>query len=108
MTTSHLKPEEPNLPNRICPGRVTYEFTGTIPQSDPVSQEPDRVPIDVGQDFHNGIHEVAYANILKHLGETDEIRRYDPVQHLAVVKQSVLDRLHADTRYVFASTRQSP
>ena len=60
------------------------------------------MPIDVGQDFHNGIHEVAYANLLKHLGETDEIRRYDPVQHLAVVKQSVLDRLHADTRYVFA------
>jgi uroporphyrinogen decarboxylase len=66
-------------------------------------QEPDRVPIDVGQDLHNGIHEVAYANLLKHLGETDEIRRYDPVQHLAVVKQSVLNRLHADTRYVFAS-----
>ena len=61
-------------------------------------EEPDRVPIDVGQDFHNGIHEVAYVNLLKHLGETDEIRRYDRMQHLAVVKESILDRLHADTR----------
>lgn len=65
-------------------------------------EEPDRVPSDVGQDFHNGIHELAYANLLKHLGETDDIRRYDRMQHLAVVKESVLNRLHADTRYVFA------
>jgi uroporphyrinogen decarboxylase len=65
-------------------------------------EQPDRVPIDVGQDLHNGIHEVAYRNLLAHLGETDEIRLYDRMQHLAVVKESVLDRLHADTRYVFA------
>jgi uroporphyrinogen decarboxylase len=66
-------------------------------------EEPDRVPIDVGQDFHNGIHEVAYTNLLQHLGETDEIRLYDRMQHLAVVKESVLNRLRADTRYVFAT-----
>jgi uroporphyrinogen decarboxylase len=66
-------------------------------------EEPDRVPIDVGQDYHNGIHEIAYRNLLAHLGETDDIRLYDQMQHLAVVKQSVLDRLHADTRYVFAN-----
>ena len=66
-------------------------------------EEPDRVPVDVGQDFHNGIHEIAYRNLLEHLGETDDIRLYDQMQHLAVVKQSVLDRLHADTRYVFAN-----
>jgi hypothetical protein len=26
-------------------------------------REPDRVPIDFGQDFHNGINEVAYRNL---------------------------------------------
>jgi uroporphyrinogen decarboxylase len=66
-------------------------------------QQPDRPPIDVGQDFHNGIHEIAYRKLLAQLGETDEIRLYDRMQHLAVVKESILDRLHADTRYVFAN-----
>jgi uroporphyrinogen decarboxylase len=65
-------------------------------------KEPDRVPIDAGQDLHNGIHEVAYRNLLAKLGETDEIRIYDLMQHLAVVKESVLGRLHVDTRYIFA------
>ena len=65
-------------------------------------QEGDRIPIDVGQDFHNGIHEVAYRNLLAHLGKSDEIRIYDQMQHLAVVKEDILNRLHADTRYVFA------
>jgi uroporphyrinogen decarboxylase len=66
-------------------------------------EEPDRVPIDMGQDFHNGIHEIAYRNLLARLGETDEIRLYDPMQHLARVKETILDRLHVDTRYVFAN-----
>lgn len=66
-------------------------------------KEPDRVPIDAGQDLHNGIHEVAYRNLLKELKETDEIKIYDFMQHLAVVKESVLDRLHVDTRYIFAN-----
>jgi uroporphyrinogen decarboxylase len=65
-------------------------------------QEPDRVPIDAGQDLHNGLHEVAYRNLLAKLGERDEIRLYDQMQHLAVVKESVLERLHVDTRYIFA------
>jgi len=66
-------------------------------------REPDRVPIDVGQDFHNGIHEIAYRNLLSFLGEKDGIRLYDQMQHLAVCKESILNRLHADTRYVFAN-----
>jgi uroporphyrinogen decarboxylase len=70
-------------------------------------EEPDRVPIDVGQDFHNGIHEIAYVNLLKHLGETDEIHFYDQMQHLPVVKEGVLNRLHADTRYLFANAPAS-
>jgi len=70
-------------------------------------QEPDRVPIEVGSDLHNGIHAVAYANLLKHLGEQDEIRYYDQMQHLAVCKESVKQRLHADTRYIFANAPDS-
>lgn len=66
-------------------------------------QEPDRVPIDVGQDMHNGIHEIAYRNLLAYLGEKDEIKIYDQMQHLAVCKETILDRLHADTRYIFAN-----
>jgi uroporphyrinogen decarboxylase len=65
-------------------------------------QEPDRVPIDAGQDLHNGLHEVAYRNLLAKLGETDSITIYDQMQHLAVVKESILGRLHVDTRYIFA------
>jgi uroporphyrinogen decarboxylase len=66
-------------------------------------REPDRVPIDTGQDLHNGLHEVAYKNLLSYLGEEDEIVRYDHMQHLAVVKESVLARLHVDTRYIFCN-----
>ena len=66
-------------------------------------EEPDRVPIDAGQDYHNGLHEVAYRNLLAQIGEMDEIRIYDQMQHLAVVKESVLNRLHVDTRYIFAN-----
>lgn len=66
-------------------------------------QEPDRVPIDTGQDLHNGLHEVAYKNLLNHLEEKDEIVQYDYMQHLAVVKESILARLHVDTRYIFAN-----
>ncbi len=66
-------------------------------------QEPDRVPIDIGQDMHNGIHDIAYKNLLKYLGEDDEIILYDQMQHLAVCKESILERLHGDTRYIFAN-----
>ena len=68
-------------------------------------EEADRVPIDFGQDFHNGIHEVAYANLLPHLGIHDAgpIRIYDLMQRLAVVDPRVLDRFRVDTRYIFAN-----
>lgn len=69
-------------------------------------QQPDRVPIDVGQDAHNGIHAVAYGNLIKHLGIEDTIKFYEPIQHLAACKESVLERLGADTRYVFAQGPQ--
>ena len=65
-------------------------------------EEPDRVPIDAGQDVHNGLHEIAYRNLLKYLGDTDEISIYDKMQHLASVKESILNRLNVDTRYIWA------
>jgi uroporphyrinogen decarboxylase len=66
-------------------------------------QEPDRVPIDTGQDLHNGLHEVAYKNLLAFLGQQDTITIYDHMQHLAVVKESILQRLHVDTKYIFCN-----
>ncbi len=64
--------------------------------------EPDRVPIDNGG-VVSGMHEVAYRNLLDHLGMEDEITIYDPVQRLAFVKDELLVRLGVDTRYVFAN-----
>lgn len=68
-------------------------------------QEADRVPIDFGQDFHNGINEVAYKNLLDHLRITDAgpVTVYDLMQRLAKVDVRVLDRFHVDTRYIFAN-----
>jgi uroporphyrinogen decarboxylase len=67
-------------------------------------QEPDRVPIDFGQDHHNGIHEVAYANLLPYLGlePSQPVRIWDYMQRLAVADSRVLDRFRVDTRYIFA------
>ena len=69
-------------------------------------QEPDRVPIDIGGDFHNGIHETAYKNLLQHLGEEDTVVIYDFMQHLATIKESVRQRLHSDTCYLFAGAAE--
>jgi uroporphyrinogen decarboxylase len=71
-------------------------------------EEPDRVPIDFGQDFHNGINEVAYGNLLQHLGIEDAgpIQIYDLMQRLAVVDPRVLERFHVDTRYIFTNANE--
>ena len=70
-------------------------------------QEPDRVPIDFGQDCHNGINEVAYKNLLQYLGikKNEGVKVYDMMQRLAVVDTEVLERLHVDTRYIFANPK---
>ena len=71
-------------------------------------QEPDRVPIDFGQDFHNGINEVAYRNLLSylHMDVPDSIPVYDLMQRLAVVDERVLERFHVDTRYIMANPNE--
>ena len=72
-------------------------------------QEPDRVPIDFGQDFHNGINEFAYRNLLDHLGITDAgpVEVYDLMQRLAIVDRRVLERFRVDTRYIFTNAPES-
>jgi uroporphyrinogen decarboxylase len=64
-------------------------------------REPDRVPIDLGGN-QTGIHKVAYQNLLRHLGRQEEITIMDLVQQLALPSEPVLERLHVDTRYVWA------
>jgi uroporphyrinogen decarboxylase len=71
-------------------------------------EEPDRVPIDFGQDFHNGINEVAYKNLLAYLqmDAPAPMRIYDLMQRLALVDERVLERFHVDTRYIMANPNE--
>ena len=62
---------------------------------------PDRVPIDLGG-FQTGIHRKAYEALLGHLGIDDDVTILDPVQQLAKPCEAVLERFHADVRYVCA------
>lgn len=72
-------------------------------------EEPDRVPIDFGQDFHNGINEVAYRALWNHLemGPAEPLRIYDFMQRLAVVDERILKRFRVDTRYIMANPNQN-
>ncbi|MFN8005977.1 MAG: uroporphyrinogen decarboxylase family protein [Terriglobia bacterium] len=63
---------------------------------------PDRVPIDLGGN-QTGIHKFAYLKLIQHLGLKEELSIMDLVQQLAKPSEAVLDRLHVDTRYVWAS-----
>ena len=65
-------------------------------------KEPDRVPVDNGG-VVSGMHEATYRNLLDHLGMTDALIIYDPVQRLALVKEEVLELLGVDTRYIFTN-----
>ena len=65
-------------------------------------QEPDRVPFDLGGTDVTGLHITAYGHLLTALGmEEQDIAVLDPVQQLARPHESVLDRLHVDTRGLF-------
>jgi uroporphyrinogen decarboxylase len=69
-------------------------------------QEPDRVPIDLGGN-QTGIHKFAYQDLLAHLGIRDEITIMDAVQQLAKPCETLLERLHVDTRYISAKAPES-
>ena len=64
-------------------------------------EEPDRVPIDLGG-FQTGIHKRAYRALIDHLGFNEEIQTLDPVQQLAIPSETILQKFHADIRYVTA------
>jgi uroporphyrinogen decarboxylase len=66
-------------------------------------REPDCVPIDLGGN-QSGIHRIAYQRLLDLLGLKEEIIIMDLVQQLALPSEAVLERLHADTRYVWAKS----
>ena len=64
-------------------------------------EEPDRIPIDLGG-FQTGIHRVAYQTLLDHLGWEEPIQILDPVQGLVIPSERLLEKFHADFRYVTA------
>ena len=63
-------------------------------------EEPDRVPVD-NNGVVSSIHEVAYANLLAHLGYHEEVTVFDAVQRLALNSESVLKSLGVDTRSIY-------
>ena len=69
-------------------------------------QTPDRVPIDLGGN-QTGIHKGAYGDLLAYLNIKDDIKIMDAVQQLASPCEEVLERLHVDTRYIFAGAPDS-
>ncbi len=64
-------------------------------------REPDRVPIDLGGN-QTGIHKFAYLKLIGQLGLKEDLVILDLVQQLAKPSEAVLERLHVDTRYVWA------
>ena len=69
-------------------------------------REPDRVPIDLGGN-QTGIHKFAYQKLIDLLGLEEEVVIMDAVQQLALPSEAVLERLHVDTRYVWAGGAKS-
>ena len=64
-------------------------------------KEPDRIPFDLGSTKMTGISIRAYRNYIGYKGCQDldpEPAILDPVQQLALVHETVLERLHVDTR----------
>ena len=63
-------------------------------------RQPDRVPIDIGGNQSN-IHIKAYQNLINLLGIKDDRMRFsDVVQHIAYPCEALLERFHADVRYI--------
>lgn len=64
-------------------------------------QEPDRVPVDLGQAGGDGITSVAYENLVRYLGLPDRsIRIKHKFAREALVDEDVLRRLRIDLRFV--------
>ncbi|MGA2765355.1 MAG: uroporphyrinogen decarboxylase family protein [Spirochaetia bacterium] len=63
-------------------------------------REPDRVPID-NNGIVSSIHEVAYGNLLRHLGRSEDMVILDPVQRIVLASEKILVTLGVDTRYLY-------
>jgi uroporphyrinogen decarboxylase len=63
-------------------------------------KEPDRLPVD-NNGIVSSIHEVAYANLLAHLGYHEEIVVMDAVQRITQNSEQVMRSLGVDTRYLY-------
>ncbi len=64
-------------------------------------QEPDRVPVDLGQAGGDGITSVAYQNLVRYLGLPERpIRIKHKFAQEALVDEDVLRRLRVDFRFV--------
>ncbi len=64
-------------------------------------QEPDRVPIDLGNSA-TSIHRMAYMRLKEHLGmDRAEPRIIDYMQQVVLVEEPVLKRFSIDTRQLF-------
>ena len=64
-------------------------------------QEPDRVPLDLGQAGGDGITAVAYRNLIRHLGLPErEIKIKHKFAQEALVDEDVLRRFRIDFRFV--------
>ncbi len=69
-------------------------------------RQADRVPIDLGGN-QTGIHKFAYQKLIDLLGLKEDIVIMDAVQQLAMPSEAVLQRLHVDTRYIWAGGAKS-
>jgi uroporphyrinogen decarboxylase len=65
-------------------------------------KEPDRVPIDLGS-IVTGITTAANDALKAHLGIQSQDPLVDRIQQLALPSDTLLERLHVDTRYVYLS-----
>lgn len=72
-------------------------------------REPDRVPFDLAGTTVTGIHNVAYRNLLSHLGmDNRSTEIYDVITQQAKVDEDVLQRLKVDVRKTDAGQSTTP
>ncbi len=69
-------------------------------------QVPDRVPLDFGS-RGSGLALGAYEELKKHLGVSTHTQVLDMRLGLAAIDESILNRFHIDTRYVYVKSSKS-
>ncbi len=70
-------------------------------------KEADRVPVDLGAMDSTGIMAIAYNRLKKFLKmEEGTTRVFDPYQQVAIVEDSILERVHGDVKPVMTGPRK--